>query len=157
MLSDLDAEIKRIENSIRLISEEIDVLDTPIQSMLTQHVIILTGGLIESSVKIVLSNYARKRGSNQMARYVSRNISGLNSLSKEKIRKVLDNFDQEWWGRLVENLDDRDLDAIDSVKALRDKIAHGRQAGVGFATAKNYFSSCRKFSTTFCDCFSGEA
>ncbi|WP_373280042.1 hypothetical protein [Palleronia salina] len=55
-------------------------------------------------------------------------------------------FDPNWWREVCLSLDPEDLSAIDSLKTLRDKIAHGKPNGTGFVTIRNYCGGAKRFA-----------
>ncbi|MEE4208011.1 MAG: HEPN domain-containing protein [Parvularcula sp.] len=136
--------MKRIDNLKSRMDECIWDVDASIQSVLSNYLVLAGAGLIENGLNHVLSEYGRRVGDVRIRRYVARTVSRHNSLNCKKIKDILEQFDPEWWRQIENNLSPADLEAVDSLKTLRDQIAHGRPNGTGFRTVEQYYSSAKR-------------
>ncbi|SHJ06079.1 HEPN domain-containing protein [Wenxinia saemankumensis] len=124
-------------------------VDFAVQSVFANQLALLAAGLVEETVSKVLSEYGRKKGDPKISRYITKSVEHQNSLSCEKIKLTLDKFDGGWWDQLEDRVKDSDRAAIDSLKAIRDKVAHGRPNGTGFSVVGSYYSSIKRFAREF--------
>ena len=67
----------------------------------------------------------------------------------DKIERVLHRFDKDWWPALELRTAAENMAAIDSLKTLRDQIAHGKPNGTGYITVKGYYKRSRQFIADF--------
>jgi hypothetical protein len=145
----LPLEIRRNQQKIDSVVNEMDgsIADVSpsLQGVLSSHLVILASGHIELSVKELIKRYGETHGNRQIVRFIDRTIDRENSLNCEKIEKVLSRLDREWWPRLTNAIGADESAAVDSLKALRDQIAHGRFNGTGFMTVRNYYDGAKRF------------
>jgi hypothetical protein len=59
-------------------------------------------------------------------------------VTQEKLKQLIESFDPEWWGQMVQNRVD-ELAAFDSVTAVRNSIAHGEDTGITLLRVAEYF------------------
>jgi hypothetical protein len=74
-----------------------------------------------------------------------------NSLNCEKIKTYLNKFDPDWWPVLLGSFHEAETSAVDSLKALRDRIAHAQDDGTGFITVRGYYGHAKTFLSTVGD------
>jgi RiboL-PSP-HEPN len=134
----IDARIKRID-------EMVPNVDDFLQNVLASHLLLLSAGYLEKSFVYLLQDYSSKRGNKAIQRFVKIAIGRQNSIGCEKIENVLNNFDKDWWSTLLKSTSDEERAAVDSVKALRDSIAHGGVNGTGYLTIKQYDRQIKTF------------
>lgn len=102
------------------------------------HLVLAGAGHVEQSVINILSEYGRLNGNPKIRRFVEKTIARNNSLNCEKIKTVTDQFDADWWIQLEATTSEVDRVAVDSLKTLRDQIAHGKRNGTGFSIVEGY-------------------
>jgi hypothetical protein len=61
------------------------------------------------------------------------------------VKRILERLDPQWWADLSAALSAEERAAIDSLKDLRDQIAHGNYNGTGFQTVRAYYVAARSF------------
>lgn len=106
---------------------------------------IKAAGYVEFSVCQILSEYGRLNGNQRIALYIEKSIERNNSLNCEKIEKILNQFDTSWWPATRLGCNPGTLEAVDSLKTLRDQLAHGRDNGTGLHVVKGYYLSTKNF------------
>ncbi|XAP78324.1 HEPN domain-containing protein [Citromicrobium bathyomarinum] len=147
----LPLEIIRNQQRIDSVVNEIDAaivdVSPSLQGVLSSHLVILASGHVELSVKELIKRYGDAHGNRQIVRFMDKTIDRENSLNCEKIENILSRLDRGWWPRLSSSIEPDEISAIDSLKALRDQVAHGRFNGTGFMTVRNYYHGAKKFVT----------
>lgn len=141
----LSAEVQRIEYKVKAMEELVDSVDPIIQGVFASQLAIFGAGLVEKSVIEMLGEYGRHRGDGRLSRYVQKTVSQNNSLNCSKIEKIFGHFDPSWWERMQQVVTEPEKSAIDSLKTLRDQIAHGGQCGAGFSTVRGYYAYSKSF------------
>jgi hypothetical protein len=119
--------------------------DTIIQGYLAKYLAIMASAYIEISVKEELSDFCQKRSHPFIVEFVRAATSYENSLGCNKIEVLLGKFDRRIWGVLKSSLTDEELTSIDSLKALRDQIAHGKDNNTGYLVISRYFEAIADF------------
>ena len=139
----------RIDSLVAALDATFAEVDPVIQNVFSNHVVLAGAGYVEDSVLATLSEYGRNHGNDRIARYVEKTVSRHNSLNSEKIEKILHNFDKTWWPEIVTRTAAENISAVDSLKTLRDQIAHGRPNGTGYITVRNYYVKSKRFVGDF--------
>ncbi|AEI93472.1 hypothetical protein RLO149_c014750 [Roseobacter litoralis Och 149] len=129
--------------------ELVDDAQPRIQNVYSSQVVLSASGYVEAAVGVVLAEYGRTRGDIRIARYIGKNVARQNSLNCEKIEKVLRQFDKDWWPTIEAQTNAANIAAVDSLKTLRDQIAHGKNNGTGYSTVKDYYWRAKVFVVDF--------
>ena len=146
MIQSIFSERRRLDTLFSQLNEASADAPLHLQHVYSNHIILKTGGYLENSTKAIFKEYCARSANQQIANYVDHHISRLNSLSSEKLEKLLKSFQHEdKWNSVVARCISEELEAIDSVKAIRDKIAHGGSNGTGFTAAVGYFKNVCNF------------
>ena len=146
MLLALRSELDRtgfLFQQLKLLSVDEDEM---VQGLCANKLTLLASGLVESASKLTLMEYARRNANPNFVRYVDKSVGRLNSLGTEKLKKLFGQFDPHWWDEIEALLGSRVAQDIDSLKAIRDKVAHGQENGTGFNVISGYYQSARKYA-----------
>lgn len=139
------SEEQRLDKLSADLQTAVDDAELNLQHVFSSHLILAGAGHVENSVIQILSEYGRVNGNLIIKRFVEKTISRKNSLNCEKIKAVSDQFDTEWWRRLEGEVGFPEMEAVDSLKTLRDQVAHGKRNGTGFTVVKGYFDRAKVF------------
>lgn len=150
LLQNITIEISRIDHRVSAMAELVDSVSPVIQNAFSSQLIISGAGLIEKSVTYLLSEYGRRHGNPMLSRYVQKSVERNNSLNCEKICNLFNHFDSGWWPELYGVTTEEERLAVDSLKTLRDKIAHGGPCGAGFSVARGYYATSKRFIEKMC-------
>jgi hypothetical protein len=104
----------------------------------TRYLCVLLSGMIEVCVQEYFSDYALVRSERRVYSYVETQLHHLQNPKMEKIVSVAAMFDAVWAERLRAQTDGELKDAIDSVVANRNLIAHGESVGLSFDRLQEY-------------------
>lgn len=124
----------------RLLTAIPTVEDDELRSELTKYACVLSSGLLEVACRDILSRYAAKRSSPQVARYVRTQLEYLQSAKIGNITETLTAFDPTAATNWRLGLSDEQVDSIDSIVNNRHQIAHGRSIGLSFDVLRRYHS-----------------
>lgn len=141
----IDSEEQRLAKLSSDLRTAVDDADLALQHVFSSHLILAGAGHVEKSVIHILSEYGRQNGNAEIRRFVEKSVSRNNSLNCEKIKKILDLFNASWWGQLEAGTSNDVRDSVDSLKTLRDQIAHGHRNGTGFTVVNGYYLHSRDF------------
>jgi RiboL-PSP-HEPN len=144
-VAEIEQNLQRITAIIQLMDKSLQDADIKLQTVFSSHLTTLASGHVEISVRAILSEYARIRSNDQLKKFVHKTISWENSLNIEKVERILDRFDSDWVKKLAAKISLEEKEAINSLKTLRDDIAHGKHNGTGYIVVKRYFSEAVKF------------
>lgn len=141
MLVEIRSARDRLSAQFALIEVEKDKVDVRLLALFSNQMAIRSAGLVEKSVQMILAEYARRRSNSEIARFVQRQAEWENSLNCDKIEKLLDRFNKDWWRSLVETTSEESRLAVDSLKNIRDQLAHGGDNGTGLVNIRAYFQA----------------
>lgn len=141
----ITSEEQRLEQLSADLQSAVDDADLSLQHVFSSHLVLAGAGHVENSVIQILGEYGRVNGNPVMKRFVEKAVSRNNSLNCEKIKLISDQFHPDWWPQLELAMLANEKDAVDSLKTLRDQVAHGRRNGTGFTIVKGYFKNAKLF------------
>jgi hypothetical protein len=106
---------------------------------------VLCSGLIEESLRLMLSDFAQNKSNPQIASYVSARLGDFQNPKFEKIMVLLGSFDSKWREHF-EQADSYEIkDAINSIVSNRHLIAHGGTAGISIVAFGKYYEFVERF------------
>lgn len=132
----------RLDNLVSKFDAQTDFF---LQAHLARYLIIVTSGYFEQAIQISLAEFARPRAHTQIVSYVDTTISWEGSINRYKLERILGRFDKQWFQSLETTAAEAEKNAVDSVKELRDQLAHGSDNGTGYAVARGYHFLVRDY------------
>ena len=109
------------------------------QNIAANYLAVAASGLVETGIQTILYEFTTKRCSPQVRRYVQDRLGWAATLNCKKIDTLLGRFDTTWRDEFCTQRTDKQKKAIDSLKTLRDQVAHGKQNGTGYVRVKDYY------------------
>jgi len=88
-----------------------------------------------------------------VSNYVGTNIKGITNLNDEKLKQIIGSFDKEWREKLDELLSDEHKEALDSIYANRNSIAHGKDVTITYHRLNPYYKKIWQTISTIYDNF----
>lgn len=138
MIPELQAERQRVEHVFELARTSAGSSDEALAHW-ARYLCVLTSGLIESGVRLILSEYVRKRAATEVAAFVIGKLDRLTNLNATRVEETLGEFSGRWRLSFEQNVSDAQKDAINSTVANRHLIVHGRPVGVTFVAIKEFY------------------
>lgn len=136
---------QRLENLLPVLRAEANACAMNMQHVYSGYLALRGAGLVELALREVMGEYAVQRGSQEIRNFVRHHVNRENSLNCDKIEKILNRFSSVWWGAISASATAAETAAIDSLKTLRDEIAHGGINGTGFSTVEGYYTAAKSF------------
>jgi HEPN superfamily RiboL-PSP-like protein len=141
-------QILALETKLSYSVTKFDALsDLYLQSHLARYLIIITAGYFEQVVQASLTGFAQARAHTQVVNYVDTTLAWEGSINRSKLERILGRFDKTWFAALEARALDAEKGAVDSVKDLRDQLAHGNDHGIGYSTARAYHFLVRDYAS----------
>ena len=136
MDADLDALIRRVEAYIQLINTD---LDPQLTTLLHRYICILFTANIDKAVQIILTEFARIHGTEELRRFVSKKHTRGTNYNTERIVQTLNYFDSDWGKRFLEDATRTGLkEQIDAMYGIRNSISHGEVVNISRPTLDGY-------------------
>ena len=122
-----------------------DVSDLELQNHWARYLCVRVSGFIETSVRSILIDYAINSSAPDVANFVRHRLeSGRGGFQNPNMGNIIDllkSFNSEW-ARLVESVaTDEMKQAINSIVADRNSIAHGGDQGITYSTIQRYYQN----------------
>lgn len=125
--------------------------DIELQADFAKYLCVLTSGYLESALCALLLGYAQSRCSPEVAAFVERQLGPWTNPKAEKIIDLFGAFSQSWRDDLTAYLVDQRKDSVNSLVALRHKIAHGESVGTSLAQVRSHYKAVNEVITHVAD------
>lgn len=127
----------RLDNLFKKVKALAD--DMELQSHLAKYLCVRVSGFLEVAVRAIYSQYAQGKATPNVANYVTRRLGGFQNPNMTKIINLTNSFNLEWGDSLREKTEGEVKNAIDSICANRNLIAHGRDSGITYARINHWY------------------
>ena len=132
---------QRLQGRIkRLMVHARGTTDDELQAELARYLCILVSSLIEERCKECASTFAVVRSAPEITRFVRAQMKRFRSPSSGNIRDFFSAFDPVRANGWYEGLADDQRDALDSIAANRNQLAHGVSVGLSLGMLTSYAS-----------------
>ncbi len=118
--------------------------DIEIQADFAKYLCILVSGYLENAIIALIVAYSEKRSAPEVASYVERQLDRWTNPNTEKICQLFGSFSADWRTKIESFLVDYRKDSINSLVALRHKIAHGESVGTTMSQVKDYYKATKE-------------
>jgi hypothetical protein len=140
--AELDGLCKRSRSYMAAILPEID---PQLTTLLHRYMCVLISSNIDKSIHLMLTEYARTRGSNQLRSYVSKRYARGTNYNSARLIESLNLFDPAWGRQIEEKLVATDLkEKLDSIYGIRNSIAHGVLVNISRPSLDGYVEAHEK-------------
>jgi hypothetical protein len=136
------SEVNRLRNRLKDAinrARSLRTVDVEIQSDLASYLCVLVSGFVETAVAELAIEHCRSRSAPSVLGYASSQLDRLQNLKSQKLVQVIGSFEKQWGVELSKFMDGARKDALDSVVANRNKIAHGESVSLSLARITQYY------------------
>lgn len=110
-----------------------------LQAQWARYLCVLVSGFLETSICAIYGEFARRTASPYVANFVKCEFGSFQNPKMGKILDLTRAFNPQWANQLEAATEGQLKDAVDSVVANRNQIAHGRDVGITYARIKDYY------------------
>lgn len=132
----LDQLTKRVDNAFAVAEQ---AADEEIQAHLSRYLCVLTSGYLEECLRLVITAYAVSAAAPNVSAYVASKVKTITNINEEKLGQLLNSFSSDWMTTLQTSITFAEKDALDSLIANRNNIAHGQHVGVSYVHVKEWY------------------
>ncbi|MFY9820920.1 MAG: HEPN domain-containing protein [Thermoanaerobaculia bacterium] len=125
--------------------------DLEVQSDYAKYLCILVSGFFENAIVALLLDYVERRSSPEVMSYVEGQLERWTNPNTEKITTLFGAFSTDWRVALTDYLVDQRKDSVNSLLALRHKIAHGESVGTSLSQVKAHYKVILEISEFLSD------
>jgi RiboL-PSP-HEPN len=118
--------------------------DPEVQADYAKYLCILVSGFFENAIIALVLDFVERRSAPEITAYIERNLDHWSNPNTEKITTLLGAFRSDWRDELAAYLVDERKASINSLVALRHKIAHGESVGTSLSQVKDYYRVIRE-------------
>ena len=112
-----------------------------------RYLCVLTSGFIEVSISEACLEYARaNRTDKRVLSYVSKQFDRFQNPNMSRIIQLMSSFDPKWGEQIEVAARGQVKDAVDSVVANRNNIAHGTPVGITVVRIRDYYRDVCKLT-----------
>lgn len=135
------AEINRLKQKLDSTFSRVNSLgdNLELRSDFAKYLCILVSGYLEKSLVEIVQDHARGCGAPTLQRFVEQQTKRFTNANSHKILELLGSFNQDWRNQIDQFLKDDLKDAVDSIVALRNAIAHGNSVGLTYQRISDYY------------------
>lgn len=139
------ANVRRLHgNRQRLQATFARVQDIPFDKMelradFARYLCVTVSGYVETAMSAIARDHARRQASPTVFGYVDSQITRPGTINSDRLLQIVGSFNSEWRVKLDYFMDGKRKDALNSVVANRNSIAHGESVGLTYARIKEYF------------------
>ena len=135
------AEINRLKQKLDATFNRVDFVgdNLELKSDFAKYLCILVSGYLERSIVEIVQDHARRCGAPTLQRFVEQKTKRFTNANSHKILELLGSFNQDWRNQIDEFLKDDLKDAVDSIVALRNAIAHGNSVSLTYQRISDYY------------------
>lgn len=109
-----------------------------------RYLCVLVSGYLEVAVVECAGWYVTRKAAPPVAAYASRTFERFANPNAERLLQLVGSFSSDWRRSLEIFLVDEKKEAVDSVVALRNQIAHGESVGVTYVQIKAYYDAVKE-------------
>jgi len=134
-------EVVRYKTRLDSLFKKVETLsaDFDLQSHWAKYLCVLVSGFLETSAREIYGQYSQDKAAPNVANYVIRRLDGFQNPNMSKIISLTNSFNKEWGDSLKEQTEGELKNAIDSICANRNLIAHGRDSGITYARINDWY------------------
>ncbi|HYP56002.1 MAG TPA: HEPN domain-containing protein [Solirubrobacterales bacterium] len=118
-------------------------IDMEVQSDYAKYLVIRLSGLVEQVVTEVVLAHVSAQSSTTVLGYVTAQVRRFRNPNFERVEALVGSFDRRWSEELSKTATRSEREALGSVRAQRNRIAHGQQSTVSLVQAKGYFTEIK--------------
>lgn len=115
-----------------------------IEADYTRYLCVLVTGYLEQSVVQAILGYVDAQGNHRLSSYVANTLTTGPNMSIERILRIAGEFDEDWRSQLRKKLTPRHREAIGSVYASRNRIAHGEDVDLPYRQIRSDYALVRE-------------
>jgi hypothetical protein len=118
--------------------------DIELQSDFARYLCVLVSGFFENAIVALVLDLAGRRSAPEVAAFVERELEYWTNPNTAKICALLSSFSSDWGKQAEIYLIDERKESVNSLVALRHKIAHGESVGTSLSQVKAYYQTIRE-------------
>jgi hypothetical protein len=117
--------------------------DIEVQSDYAKYLAIRLSGLVEQVVTEVVLAHVGAQASASVLSHTTWRMKRFQNPNTERLIELVGSFDRRWGEALKASVTKSEREALGSVRAQRNRVAHGEQSTVSLVQVKGYFTEIK--------------
>ena len=140
------SDIIRYQERLEYLFSQLVVLpeNFELRSHWARYLCILVSGFLETSIHAIFSQYARETAAPHVANFVQRKLKEHRNPTMVEILELMRLFSPEWGTRLSKEIKEEFRDAVDSIVANSEKLAHGEDVEITYTRIYRYYQDAAR-------------
>jgi len=113
--------------------------DPLIQSDFAKYLVVRVSGLVEQVIYEIVQAHTSPQASATVASYVERRMRTFQNPNLERILQLASSFNGDWRNELESDIGRAEREALGSINAQRNKVAHGQDSTISLAQVLQYY------------------
>jgi hypothetical protein len=118
-----------------------------VQSDYAKYLVIRLGGLVEQVVTEVILAHVESQASRPIVTHISWRMGTFQNPNMERLLQLVGSFDRHRREQLESEITDAEREALGSVIAQRNRIAHGESSTISLSQVADYYSEIKAMLT----------
>jgi hypothetical protein len=114
--------------------------DIEVKSDYAKYLVIRLGGLVEQVVTEIVLTHVSARASAQVLSHATWRMKTFQNPDVERLLQLVQAFDRRWRVELDSTITKSEREALGSIRAQRNRVAHGQPSTVSLVQVKGYFT-----------------
>lgn len=146
-------EVQRLRSRLDAVFERAPdpMTDLELQADFAKYLCVLVSAYLECALRALLLDFVRSRSSGKVESFVGYKLKPWTNPKTNKIIDLFGLFDKDWRADLAAFLIDEKKDSVDSLVALRNRIAHGENVEVTLSRIKKIYQVVNEVITHVAD------
>src|SRR5438132_12221520 len=115
--------------------------DLELQADFAKYLCVLVSGFFENALVALILDYVERRSAPEVMSFVERQLGPWTNPKSEKVIDLLGAFAPTWRDDLSAYLIDQRKDSVNSLVALRHKVAHGEPVGRSMSQVRQHYKA----------------
>lgn len=125
--------------------------DLEFQADFAKYLCVLVSGFLECAVEALLLDYVERRSAPEVALFVERQLKHWTNPTTEKIITLVAAFDPAWAAKSTAYLVDERKESLNSLVAIRHKVAHGESVGLSLRQVRGHYETAKEVTKFLAD------
>lgn len=115
--------------------------DVEVQADYAKYLCVLVSGFFENAIVALTLDFVGQRSSSEVSAFAEHQLRNWTNPNTEKVCTLLGSFSPDWRKQATDFLVDERKESINSLVALRHKIAHGESVGTSLSQVKAHYAT----------------
>ena len=118
-----------------------------VQSDYAKYLVIRLAGLVEQVVTEIIMAHVESQASQPVVSHISWRMGTFQNPNMERLLQLVGSFDRHRREQLENEISDAEREALGSVMAQRNRVAHGESSAISLSQVADYYSEIKAMLT----------